>query len=116
MEKLSGKYTNRPEFLKMLDYLSERETLYVKSISCFSRSIRDLLKTIDILTEKGVIFVSQKENIDAKMVQGRFMLSVFAALSELGIQANASKAERRNFYCKSKRKIQSQIVYQSGCG
>ena len=82
-EKISGKDTNRPEFLKMLDYLREGDTLYVESISRLSRSIRDLLKTIDILNEKGVTFVSQKENIDTTTAQGRFMLSVFAALSEL---------------------------------
>lgn len=82
-EKISGKDTNRPEFLKMLDYLREGDTLYVESISRLSRSIRDLLKTIDILNEKDVTFVSQKENIDTTTAQGRFMLSVFAALSEL---------------------------------
>lgn len=82
-EKISGKDTNRPEFLKMLDYLREGDTLHVESISRLSRSIRDLLKTIDILNEKGVTFVSQKENIDTTTAQGRFMLSVFAALSEL---------------------------------
>lgn len=82
-EKISGKDTNRPEFLKMLDYLREGDTLYVESISRLSRSIRDLLKTIDTLSEKGVTFVSQKENIDTTTAQGRFMLSVFAALSEL---------------------------------
>lgn len=82
-EKISGKDTNRPEFLKMLDYLREGDTLYVESISRLSRSIRDLLKTIDTLSEKGVTFVSQKENIDTTTAQGRFMLSVFATLSEL---------------------------------
>jgi len=83
MEKLSGKDTNRPEFCKMMDYLREDDELYVESISRLSRSIRDLLKTIDTLNAKGVKFISQKENIDTSTPQGRFMLSVFAALSEL---------------------------------
>jgi len=84
LEKVSGKDTsNRPEFLKMMDYLREGDTLYVESISRLGRSIRDLLRTIDTLNEKGVTFVSQKENIDTTTAQGRFMLSVFAALSEL---------------------------------
>lgn len=83
IEKLSGKDTNRPEFQKMMDYLREGDELYVESISRLSRSIRDLLKTIDTLNAKGVKFISQKENIDTSSPQGRFMLSVFAALSEL---------------------------------
>ena len=83
MEKVSGKNTERVEFQKMMSYLREDDTLYVESISRLSRSIRDLLKTIDELNERGVKFVSQKENIDTESPQGRFMLSVFAALSEL---------------------------------
>lgn len=83
VEKQSGKDINRPEFKKMLECLREGDILYVESISRLSRSIRDLLNTIDILNDKGVKFVSQKENIDTDSPQGRFMLSVFAALSEL---------------------------------
>lgn len=82
-EKLSGKNTDRPQFKEMMNYLREGDILYVESISRLSRSIRDLLKTVDILTEKGVALVSAKENIDTNSPQGRFMLSVFAALSEL---------------------------------
>ncbi|MGN0676829.1 MAG: recombinase family protein [Ruminococcus sp.] len=83
LEKVSGKNTERVKFQKMMSYLREGDTLYVESISRLSRSIRDLLKTIDELNERGVKFVSQKENIDTNSPQGRFMLSVFAALSEL---------------------------------
>lgn len=82
-DKLSGKNTDRPEFKSMLDYIREGDILYVESISRLSRSIRDLLKTVDILNEKGVALVSSKENIDTNTPQGRFMLSIFAALSEL---------------------------------
>lgn len=82
-EKLSGKNTDRPQFNEMINYLREGDTLYIESISRLSRSIRDLLKTVDILTEKGVALVSAKENIDTNTPQGRFMLSIFAALSEL---------------------------------
>lgn len=83
LEKLSGKNTDRPEFQKMINFLREGDVLYVESISRLSRSIRDLLKTVDVLTEKGVALVSSKENIDTDTPQGRFMLSIFAALSEL---------------------------------
>lgn len=82
-EKLSGKNTDRPEFQKMIDFLREGDTLYVESISRLSRSIRDLLKTVDILSEKGVILISDKEKIDTNTPNGRFMLSIFGALSEL---------------------------------
>ena len=82
-EKLSGKNTDRPEFQKMIDFLREGDTLYIESISRLSRSIRDFLKIIDILTEKNVMLVSDKESIDTSTPTGRFMLTIFAALSEL---------------------------------
>ncbi len=82
-EKISGKNTNRPEFKKMLDYVREGDVLYIESISRLSRSVRDLLSIVDILSSKGVEIVSAKESIDTTTPQGRFVLSVFAALSEL---------------------------------
>lgn len=82
-DKASGKNANRPEFKKMLDYVREGDILYVESISRLSRSIRDLLKTVDELEGKGVKFVSNKESIDTSTPQGRFVLTIFAALAEL---------------------------------
>lgn len=38
---------------------------------------------IDTLTDKGVTLVSNKENIDTDTPTGKFMLTVFAALSQL---------------------------------
>lgn len=38
---------------------------------------------MDELADKGVKFVSVKKNIDTDTPQGRFVLSIFAALSEL---------------------------------
>lgn len=82
-DKLSGKNTDRPQFKVMMNYVREGDTVYVESISRLSRSIRDLLKTVDELNEKNVNFVSAKENIDTSTPQGKFMLSIFGALAEL---------------------------------
>ena len=46
-------------------------------------SLSDLLRTVDEHNDKGVTFISQKENIDTDTPQVRFMLAFFAALSEL---------------------------------
>ena len=82
-EKLSGANTDRPQLRAMLDYVREGDTLYVESISRLGRSARDLLNIIDTLTDKGVTLVSHKENIDTNTPSGKFMLTVFAALSQL---------------------------------
>ena len=82
-EKISGKNANRPELKAMLEYVRDGDTLYIESISRLGRSTCDLLNIIDILQKKGVTLISNKENIDTNTPQGRFVLSIFAALSEL---------------------------------
>ena len=64
-------------------YVREGDTLYIESISRLGRSTKDLLNIIDTLTEKGVTLISHKENIDTDTPAGKFMLTVFAALSQL---------------------------------
>lgn len=82
-DKASGKDTNRPEFQRMLSYIREGDILYVESISRLARSTRDLLRIVDELRGKKAGLVSLKESIDTETPQGRFILQIFAALSEL---------------------------------
>lgn len=82
-EKLSGANTDRTQLKAMLDYVREGDTLYIESISRLGRSTKDLLNIIDTLNDKGVSLVSHKENIDTQSPTGKFMLTVFAALSQL---------------------------------
>ena len=82
-EKISGANKDRPQLRAMLDYVREGDTLYIESISRLGRSTKDLLNIIDTLTEKGVTLISHKENIDTDTPAGKFMLTVFAALSQL---------------------------------
>ncbi|WP_206457868.1 recombinase family protein [Anaerovorax sp. IOR16] len=83
IEKASGKNTKRPELKKMLEYIREGDILYIESISRLARSTKDLLAIVQQLQEKNVELISSKENIDTTTPQGRFILTVFAALSEL---------------------------------
>ena len=82
-EKLSGASIDRPQLKAMLDYVREGDTLYVESISRLGRSTKDLLNIIDTLTDKKVTLISHKEKIDTDTPTGKFMLTVFAALSQL---------------------------------
>lgn len=82
-EKLSGKNTDRPQLKKMLEYVREGDTLYIESISRLARSTRDLLSIVEQLQDKKVELVSLKESIDTNTPQGRFVLTIFAALAEL---------------------------------
>lgn len=82
-EKISGKDTNRPMLKAMLEYAREGDTVYIESISRLARNTLDFLKIVEQFTEKGIKLISLKESIDTSTPQGQFMLSVFAALSQL---------------------------------
>ena len=83
IDRMSGKNTERPELKRMLSFVRQGDTVIVESISRFARNTRDLLELVDLLTAKGVEFVSQKEAIDTATPTGKFMLTVFGAVAEL---------------------------------
>lgn len=82
-DKKSGKNADREALQAMLGFVREGDTVITESISRIARSTRDLLIIIDTLTQKKVEFVSLKESIDTTTPQGKFMLTVFAAMAEL---------------------------------
>ena len=81
-EKASGKNTDRPELQKMLEYVREGDSVTVESYSRLARNTKDLLTIVDLLKEKGVAFISLKENVDTSTPQGEFMMQIFASLAE----------------------------------
>jgi DNA invertase Pin-like site-specific DNA recombinase len=83
IEKISGKNTDRPQLKKMLEYIREGDTVYIESISRLARSTKDLFTIVQQLHDKSADLVSLKENIDTTTPQGRFILTIFGALSEL---------------------------------
>ncbi len=83
IEKVSGKTNTRPKLKQMLDYIREGDTIYIESISRLARSTKDLLSIVQQIQEKQVDIISLKENIDTTTPQGRFILTIFGALSEL---------------------------------
>ena len=83
IDKASGKNTDRRAFKDMMAFVRADDIIIVESISRIARNTRDLLSIVSDLTEKGVEFISLKENIDTTTPQGRFMLTVFGALAEL---------------------------------
>ena len=83
IDKCSGKDANRPELKAMLNYVREGDVVVISEFSRLARSTRDMLQIVQELSDKGAALISLKENIDTDTPQGRFMLTVFAALAEL---------------------------------
>jgi len=83
IDKQSGKNTKRPELQRLLSVVEKGDSITVEAISRFARNTRDLLSLIDELQEKGVEFISLKENIDTTTPTGKFMLTILGAVAEL---------------------------------
>lgn len=83
VDKASGKNMERPQLKEMLGFVRTGDVVIVESISRLARNTKDLLTIIDELNKKEVQFISLKENIDTNTPSGKFMLTVFGAISEL---------------------------------
>lgn len=94
IDKQSGKDTARPELQKMLDFVREGDVVYFESFSRLSRSLPDLLATLDTLEQKGVKWVSEKEQISTEGASGRLIVAVLGAIAQYEREINK---ERRDY-------------------
>lgn len=81
-EKVSGKNMDRPELQRMLSEVQNGDTIYIHDFSRLARSTKDLLEIVEMLGNKGVNIVSNKESFDTNTNTGKLMLTVFAAIYE----------------------------------
>lgn len=81
----SGKNTDRPQFLVMMDFVREGDYLYIHSLDRLARNLSDLKLTVKKLVDKGVHVHFVKENMvftgdDSPM--SVLMLAVLGAFAE----------------------------------
>ena len=82
-DKKSGKNADREQLKALLKFARRQDVVITESISRIARNTRDLLAIVDDLSSRGIEFVSLKEKIDTSTPQGKFMLTVFAAMASL---------------------------------
>lgn len=82
IEKVSAKDTNRPKLQELLDFAREGDTIHIHDFSRLARSTKDLLDVVELLNSKGVILISNKENIDTGTPSGKLMLTMIGAINE----------------------------------
>ena len=78
------KFENRPDFMKMIKMVDKHETdvVIVYSLSRFGRNVKDTLKWIAYLENKGVSFYTLDFQIDTTTSHGKLMLQMMAAFAE----------------------------------
>ena len=81
---ISGIKKDRDALNQMLSAARSRKfnTLYVLSIDRLSRSVKNLIETVETLNELGITIVFQRENIDTKSAMGNFFLTVLGSLAQ----------------------------------
>lgn len=79
---MSGAQRERPQLKAALDYLREGDTLVVWKLDRLARSLKQLIETVETLSERGIGFRSLTENIDTTSSGGRLIFHVFGALAE----------------------------------
>lgn len=72
----------RPGMKRLLEYAEKGDTVVVWRIDRLGRSLLDVLATVNLLREKGVMIRSVTDNIDPETPSGRLMLGMLATLAE----------------------------------
>ncbi len=83
-EGKSAKNLNRPEMQNMLKDAEARkfQAIFIYKLDRFSRSLKDLILTIDKLKEWGIDFVSLQDKIETASASGKLMFQIIGAFAE----------------------------------
>ena len=80
----SGKNTQRPAFTEMLNDARRRQfdLLLVWKLDRLSRSLRDLITTLDELGLLGIDFISYDNQLDTSSPSGKLVFNIIGAVAE----------------------------------
>jgi DNA invertase Pin-like site-specific DNA recombinase len=81
-EKASGGRWDRPELHRLLGQLRKGDIVTVWKLDRLSRSLKDLLLTLEKIEEAGADFQSLTESIDTSTAAGRMMMQIVGSFAE----------------------------------
>ncbi len=81
-EKASGGRWDRPELHRLLGQLRSGDVVVVWKLDRLSRSLKDLLLTLEKIEEAGAHFQSLTEAIDTATPAGRMMMQIVGSFAE----------------------------------
>lgn len=104
-EGLSAMKSNRPQYLRILEYARKRQIdiIICYKIDRFSRSVKELLNCMDLLKDYGCGFMSYMDkSMDTTTSSGKFMFQVLASVSELERNIISERTKLKLNHLKSK--------------
>jgi DNA invertase Pin-like site-specific DNA recombinase len=78
----SGGRWDRPQLQRMIDFLREGDCVVVWKLDRLSRSLRDLLHIMDLITERNAGFRSLTEAIDTTVPAGRMLMQMLGSFAK----------------------------------
>lgn len=81
-EKMTGTKRDRPELSKLLDRMTEGDTVVIANLSRLGRSTKDLIELTELFQSKGVHLVSLKESIDTSISTGKLLFTLMSAIAQ----------------------------------
>ena len=81
-EKMTGTKRDRPELERLLDRMTEGDTVVIESLSRLGRSTKDLIELTELFQSKGVHLVSLKESIDTSTPTGKLLFTLMSAIAQ----------------------------------
>lgn len=93
--------THRPEMVQMLAdaEVKKFQAIFIYKLDRFSRSLMDLITTIEKLKNWGIDFVSMQDKIETTSASGKLMFHIISAFAEF--ERNVT-SERTKFTMKAK--------------
>lgn len=81
-EKMTGTKKDRPELAKLINRMTEGDSVVIESLSRLGRSAKDLIELTELFQSKGVDLVSLKENIDTSTSTGKLLFTMMSAIAQ----------------------------------
>jgi DNA invertase Pin-like site-specific DNA recombinase len=82
-EKMSGARSDRPQLARMLKALQADDVVIVAKLDRLARSTRDLLSTLQAITQRGAGFkVLDNPTLDTTSPHGRLLINILATIGE----------------------------------
>lgn len=104
-EGISAVKTNRPAFKRLLEDVRRRKvnTILVWKLDRFSRSLKELINTIDELNEYGANFISYSDaNIDTTTASGKLLFNMIGAVNQFERDIISERTKLKLSYLKRK--------------
>jgi DNA invertase Pin-like site-specific DNA recombinase len=79
---ISGQADEREQYDRMLEEAEQYDAIVVRELSRWGRNLQRMLNDIRDLKERGVDFISLKDDIDMTTAQGKLMMQIIGAFNE----------------------------------